>query len=446
MGGVITPINPLYTAQESAHQILNSNAKMVITHPLFVETAVEAAKIAGVEKLIVFGHDSVAPNAVPFEDIRGFQSDISGATAKGSGDDTCVLPYSSGTTGLPKGTMLTHETIVANLLQVDSAEGRVMFDDTTIISPLPLFHIYGFTMSMLYTAFKGATLVTMERFDMEVFARAIQDYKCTRGHLVPPIVLGVIANEQLREKYDLSSLKMVISAAASLGGNLEEEWERVVKCGIKQGWGMSELSPVGTWIPDDALKKGSVGPPLANSEIKCIDVETGADLPLGEEGEFCFKGPQMMKGYLNLPDKTAECLDLETGWMRTGDVAIINPEDGYVTITDRVKELIKYKGFQVAPAELEALLLKHPAVQDTTVIPRADDDAGEVPRAYVVLAPDYEGGEAKAETDIVAFVAENVAPYKKLRGGVVFTDVIPKSASGKILRRFVVDADRKRDD
>lgn len=199
---------------------------------------------------------------------------------------------------------------------------------------------------------------------------------------------------------------------------------------------------------DDGLKpgSGSVGPPLANSEIKCIDVETGEDLPLGEEGELCFKGPQMMKGYLNLPDKTAECLDLATGWMRTGDIAIIDPADGHVVITDRLKELIKYKGFQVAPAELEALLLKHPAVADTTVIPRADDQAGEVPRAYVVLSPDYAGDEAEAAEEIVAYVGDNVAPHKKLRGGVVFTDVIPKSASGKILRRFVVDEDRKRDD
>ena len=200
---------------------------------------------------------------------------------------------------------------------------------------------------------------------------------------------------------------------------------------------MSELSPLGTCVPDDGLKNnsGTVGPPCAATSIKVIDLETGEALPPGEEGELCVKGPQVMQGYLDLPDKTRECLT-EDGWLLTGDIAKID-EDGYVYITDRLKELIKYKGFQVAPAELEEVLCSHPGVADATVIPVPDEDAGELPRAYVVRKTDD-----VSEESVRAFVKERVAPHKQLRGGVVFTEAIPKTASGKILRREVVAMDR----
>ena len=274
---------------------------------------------------------------------------------------------------------------------------------------------------------QGCTLVTMPRFDMEVFCQLVEKHKATRAHLVPPITLG-LAKSPIVDDYDLSSLKMITSAAAPLGAEIETAVRERLGNGIniKQAWGMSRLSPLGTCVPDDALKNntGTVGPPCAHTQTGVIDLETGEALLQGEEGELCVKGPQVMQGYLDLPEKTQECLT-EDGWLLTGDIAKID-EDGYVYITDRLKELIKYKGFQVAPAELEEVLCSHPGA-DATVIPVEDDEAGELPRAYVVRKSDD-----VTEESVLSFVGERVAPHKKLRGGVVFIDAIPKTASGKI--------------
>ena len=300
----------------------------------------------------------------------------------------------------------------------------------------------GFAASLLAAAWRGHHYVTMQSFDLERFCELVAEHRPTRAHLVPPIILG-LAKHPVVDAHDFSSLKMIISAAAPLGADIEAECASRLGCGVKQAWGMSELSPLGTLTPDDNLKSGSgtVGPPASNTFAKVIDVDTGASLPVGESGELCIKGPQVMKGYLGeggevSVEKTSECIDAD-GWMRTGDIARLD-EDGYVYIVDRLKELIKYKGFQVAPAELEEVVLSHDDVADATVIPVPDDEAGEVPRAYVVLKPDT----ALAEDVLAAWVAERVAPHKKLRGGVVYTDEIPKTASGKILRRVVIENDR----
>jgi acyl-CoA synthetase (AMP-forming)/AMP-acid ligase II len=234
-------------------------------------------------------------------------------------------------------------------------------------------------------------------------------------------------------RYDLKSLRTIFSGAAPLGAQLEREVAARLGCHVKQGYGMTEASPATHMTPHDPAraKPGSVGMPVSNTECKIVDVETGAELGVGEEGEVCLRGPQVMKGYLNRPDATAETIDPE-GWLHTGDIGRAD-EDGHFFIVDRRKELIKYKGFQVAPAELEALLLTHPAVADCAVVPAPDEGAGEVPKAFVVLKTD---GAATAD-ELIAFVAARVSPHKKVRR-VEFVEQIPKSPSGKILRRVLV--------
>ena len=451
-GVVVSPVNPLYTHHEIEYQLKKSKSKAVVTHVSCLQHAEQAAKSAGVKHVVVVEDDNEDGSSgrkygsYPSITRVRLQTQSSSGNVKssrldivGSGRDLAVLPFSSGTTGLPKGTMLSHGNLCANLAQLDECEAIYFKSDDVIISPLPMFHIYGFSVSLNLSLMEGKALVTMRRVDLEKYCQAVQDNKCTRGHVVPPIVLG-LAKSPIVSKYDMSSLKVLVSAAAPLGAELEKEcMDRFPGILCKQAWGMSELSPIGTWTEDKFPKfgTGTVGPPVASTSVKVVDPKTKKALPPNKEGELMIKGPQVMLGYLDEPQKTEECLTNE-GWLSTGDIAKID-EEGYVYITDRLKELIKYKGFQVAPAELEAVLLTHPKVLDAVVIPRPDKEAEEVPRAYCVLKPNT----TASPEEIVEFAAKETAPYKKIRGGVIFVDKIPKTASGKILRREVVQMDRK---
>ncbi|GMH48439.1 hypothetical protein TrLO_g4542 [Triparma laevis f. longispina] len=442
-GGIVSPANPLYTEYELRGQIEKSKSTILIAHPMMLETAMKAVEGTGIRKVIVLGgEDGGVAGAVPFDSLAGSHANPIMVTPdyvkkSVSAADLALLPFSSGTTGLPKGTMLSHQNITINLQQFEHPEGKFMSPNSTLISPLPMFHIYGFTASLLHTAKKSNTLVTMANFDLPRFCELVQEFKPERAHLVPPIILG-IAKHPIIDNYDFSSLKMVISAAAPLGAEVEAGVRERLNIGCKQAWGMSELSPVGTVTPDDNLKSGSgtIGPVVAGSEGKIVDLETGEALPPGENntGELCIRGPQVMMGYLDEPDKTRECLT-EDGWLHTGDIAYVD-EDGYYFIVDRLKELIKYKGFQVAPAELEAVINTNPKVADCAVIPVEDEQGGEVPRAYAVKSGDID------DEELLTYVEERVSPHKKLRGGVVWVDEIPKSTAGKILRRVVIDMDR----
>ncbi|GMH94820.1 hypothetical protein TrST_g3382 [Triparma strigata] len=444
-GGIVSPANPLYTEYELRGQIEKSKSTILIAHPAMLETAMKAVKGTDIKKVIVLGDsDCGVVGAVPFDSLAGSHANPIMSTpdyvkSAVSPADLALLPFSSGTTGLPKGTMLSHQNITINLQQFEAPEGKYMSPNSTLISPLPMFHIYGFTASLLHTAKKSNTLVTMANFDLPRFCELVREFKPERAHLVPPIILG-IAKHPIIDNYDFSSLKMVISAAAPLGAEVEAGVRERLNIGCKQAWGMSELSPVGTVTPDDNLKSGSgtIGPVVSGSEGKIVDLETGEALPPGESntGELCIRGPQVMMGYLDEPEKTRECLTSD-GWLHTGDIAYVD-EDGYYFIVDRLKELIKYKGFQVAPAELEAVINTNPKVADCAVIPVEDAQGGEVPRAYAVKSGDIDDDE------LLAYVEERVSPHKKLRGGVVWVDEIPKSAAGKILRRVVIDMDRSK--
>ena len=422
-GGVSTTINPLYTADELANQLNDSRARFLLTAPPLLERARAAAERSGVEEIFVLGE---AEGATPFAALLAADGEPP-AVDIDPANDVATLPYSSGTTGLPKGVMLTHRNLVANLCQTDQllAQGP----DDRIIAVLPLYHIYGLTVLMCGAVRKGATLVTMPRFDLEEFLRLIQDHRVTQAFLVPPIILA-LAKHPLVDKYDLSSLKTVLSGAAPLDAALEAAAAERIGTLVTQGWGLTETSPVATTNLGGEPRPGSVGRLLPNTEMRVVDPASGADRPVGETGELVVSGPQVMKGYLGRPEETAAMLDPD-GWLHTGDLGYVDG-DGYWYVVDRVKELIKYKGLQVAPAELEAVLLNHPAIADAAVVRAADEEAGEVPKAFVVARSPL------TEAEVMAYVAERVAPFKKVRM-VEFVDEIPKAPSGKILRRVLAN-------
>jgi acyl-CoA synthetase (AMP-forming)/AMP-acid ligase II len=354
--------------------------------------------------------------------------------------DVVVLPYSSGTTGLPKGVMLTHRNIVANLAQLSRVEHGHL---KALVGVLPFFHIYGMVVIMMLGLAGGGTILVMPRFDMMEFLALVQKYRVTILPLVPPIVLGLVKHPAVAQA-DLSSVRLVFSGAAPLGEEMARALSTRLGCPVVQGYGMTEASPVTHLSPtrDAPFKPGSAGCIVPNTEVKIVDAggASDAELPVGKEGELWIRGPQIMKGYLNRPGETAESIDRE-GWYHTGDVGYVDDE-GFFFIVDRTKELIKYKGLQVAPAELEALLLTHPAILDAAVVRKADEEAGEVPKAYVVLKPD-ETSKATPADAIMGWVAERVAPHKRIRD-LEFIDQIPKSASGKILRRVLIDREKAR--
>jgi acyl-CoA synthetase (AMP-forming)/AMP-acid ligase II len=438
LGGVNTTANPLYTADELGKQLADSRARFLVTVPLFLDKAREAARKSGVEDVFVFG---AAEGARPFAELLE-AGDQPPAVRIDPGEDLVVLPYSSGTTGLPKGVMLTHRNLVANLCQADGMENFEGFAERDVImAVLPFFHIYGMVVIMMLGLAGGGTIVSMPRFDLQEFLGLVQKHRATVLPLVPPIVLGMVKHPAVVQ-FDLSSVRLVFSGAAPLGEDIARELSRKLGCPVVQGYGMTEASPVTHLSPthNAPMKPGSAGRVVPNTEVKIIEVGTGQEVAQGKEGELLIRGPQIMKGYLNHPEETAACLDRE-GWYHTGDVGYVDG-DGYFFIVDRTKELIKFKGLQVAPAELEALLVTHPAVLDAAVVRKADEEAGEVPKAYVVLKPD-EASRATSAEAIMGWVAQRVAPHKRIRQ-LEFIDQIPKSASGKILRRMLMDMDKAR--
>ena len=428
-GGVSTTISPLYTVDELTRQLTDARARFLLTVPPFLPKALEAAGRSGVEEVFVLGEGE---GATPFADLLT-AGDTPPEVEIDPGNDLVVLPYSSGTTGVSKGVMLTHRNLVANLCQGEPT--LLAGEGERLIAVLPFFHIYGLVVLMASALSRGSTLVTMPRFDLEEFLRLLQDQRITRAYVAPPIVLA-LAKHPMVDKYDLSALKSIFSGAAPLDASLERACNGRLGCDVIQGWGLTETSPVVTtnYNTPQGPRPGSVGVPLPNTELRVVDPATGADVSRGETGELLVRGPQVMKGYLNAPEATAAMLDPD-GWLHTGDLGTVD-EHGYVFIVDRVKELIKYKGLQVAPAELEAVLISHPEVADAAVVRYPDEEAGEVPKAFVVARNPVDPEE------LMAFVAERVAPHKKVRR-VEFVDEIPKAASGKILRRLLMDRDRE---
>ncbi len=436
-GATVSTINSGYREREVAQQLKDCGATILIVHESLLEVA--GLAMSGLEsppRLIV-----IAPDASDPDSFWGLLTNATGAPPTVDIDpmeDIAVLPYSSGTTGLSKGVMLTHHNLTSNVEQfVRRAEEAAPQHDDVVLVHLPLFHIYGMNVLMNPAIAVGSVQMMMGRFDIDEFLSLLARRRVTALYTAPPVCVALSRYPGVRE-HDLSALRMMLVGAAPLSADLQDRVQEVMGVPVIQGYGLTETSPVtnADFIEPDRRRAGSIGPGIADTEQKVVDLESGeSEVPFGEPGELLIRGPQVMKGYFNNPRETAETFTAD-GWLRTGDIVRMD-EDGYLWILDRKKELIKYKGFQVPPAELEGLLLEHEAVADCAVIGKADPEAGEIPKAFVVLK---DGAQAGAE-ELMQFVAGRVATFKQVRE-VEMLDSIPKNPSGKILRRVLVERER----
>ena len=422
-GGTVTTINPSYTAVEVNHQLQDAKTDLLVTTLDFLKTAQAAVdecnrevKIAIIDKM----------DGIPcLNDLMGNpqheQTPIDLET------HVAALPYSSGTTGLPKGVMLSHQNLVANIdqfltmLPTSPGEAAVVF--------LPLFHIYGLNALLSPYLASGGCIVTMPRFDFDLYLKLVAQYKTPKLWTAPPVALGLTQHPAI-DHADLSSVQVLFSAAAPLPDDVGAACASRLGCIVTQGYGMTELSPASHLTPPELAKAGAVGLTALSTETRIINPETGERVGPNQEGEVQVRGPQVMLGYLNNPQATAETI-IDNGWLRTGDLGFVD-EDGYLYIRDRLKELIKFKGFQVAPAEVENALLSHSGIADAAVIGIPDTEAGELPCAYVVKKPQHQ----VSIEDLSAHVSSRLASYKR-PAKISFVESIPKSASGKILRRVL---------
>ncbi|KAL6977722.1 4-coumarate--CoA ligase 1 [Sarracenia purpurea var. burkii] len=430
-GAISTTANPFYTPAEIAKQAKASKAKLVITQACYVEKVTDFARENDVKVMCT---DSPPADCLNFLELT--QSDENEVPAvKINPDDVVALPYSSGTTGLPKGVMLTHKGLVTSVAQqVDGENPNLYFNsEDVVLCVLPLFHIYSLNSVLLCALRVGAAILIMQKFEINALLELVHRYKVTIAPFVPPIVLA-IAKSPVVDDYDLSSIRTVMSGAAPMGKELEDTVRsKLPNAKLGQGYGMTEAGPVLSMCLAFAkepfeIKSGSCGTVVRNAEMKIVDPDIGASLPRNQAGEICIRGDQIMKGYLNDPEATERTIDKE-GWLHTGDIGYIDDDDE-LFIVDRLKELIKYKGFQVAPAELEAMLLAHPNLSDAAVVPMKDEAAGEVPVAFVVRA----NGSKITEDEIKQYISKQVVFYKRINR-VFFVDTIPKAPSGKILRK-----------
>lgn len=426
LGGTVTTTNPLYTASELEHQLNHSRAICLFTTSDLLAKVSPILSNTAVQEFFVFD-DTHSFGALLLDDSdKVFQPAIIDPHK-----DIALLPYSSGTTGLPKGVMLSHRNLVAHNIQFEAQQDTTYPDNRDhLIAFLPFFHIYGITVIMNLGLCNGSTLLIVNGFKPKLFLGLIQEYRVQKAYLVPPVIL-FLAESPLVDDYDLSTMQYIMSGAAPLGKEQVLELRERISCAVCQGYGLTETSPVALKEPDLLTTKlGSVGVLLPNTEAMIIDTEIGKPLGINQAGELLLRGPQVMLGYLDNPQATTATLD-SNGWLHTGDIASVD-QDGFFYIVDRLKELIKCNSYQVAPAELEALLLTHPAVTDAAVIPKADRKSGEVPKAFVVLKQEI------TESELISWVARQVASYKRIKE-IEFIDQIPKSPSGKILRRVLRD-------
>ena len=421
-GATVSGVSPVAVERELAAQLMDCGASIVVAAPDRVELARKVARTAGTREVVALD-DVEADGAPPAVDLDP-------ATA------VALLPYSSGTTGLPKGVMLTHANVVVAVAQTRA--GLKLGPRDTVVAVAPFAHVMGFVITLTNALTSGATIVTMPQFAFEPFVELVELVERHRATvvIVAPPVMAALAYHPAVDARDLSALELVVAGGAPVPPEIARAvGERLPGAVVRLGYGLTETTATVT-APDRELPvaPGSVGRAMPGTELRVVDPQSGADLGPGEPGELWVRGPQTMAGYLHRPDATAAMIDAD-GWLRTGDLVVVD-EEGQLFIVDRLKELIKVSAFQVAPAELEAVLVGHPAVADAAVVGRPDATTGEVPVASVVAR------EPLDADDLMAWVAERVAPYKRIRA-VRFVDAIPRTPAGKILRRVLVEQERQ---
>lgn len=428
IGGIITTANPLYTAEEIARQLNNCQAKYVMTVPIFGDLVLQAiAKCPSVQESFMAGE---MEGYTPLMQLA-FDEGDKFPTVSIQSDDVVCMPYSSGTTGLPKGVMLTHRNLCANIAQIGHPSvGFDFLPNQTLMNVLPMFHIYGMMVGMMLGLQRKIRTVTLPKFDPQMFIDALREYKPSCLPLVPPII-SFLAKSPLMKSNDFDSVDYVICGAAPVGPSICDAFMEKIhphRVEFLEGYGMTETSPVTLFNPRKGAKIGTCGVVMPNTEAKIVDIDSGESLGPMQPGELWVRGPQVMKGYYKNEEATRSTIDAD-GWLHTGDVAIYD-ENEYFSIIDRLKELIKVKGLQVSPSELENILLKHSGIQDAAVIGIPDERCGELPRAYIVRS-----NANLTEDEVAEFVEAQVAPHKAIKGGVEFVNAIPKTSTGKILHR-----------
>ncbi|KFK40976.1 hypothetical protein AALP_AA2G069200 [Arabis alpina] len=429
IGAVSTTANPFYTCQEIYKQLKSSGAKLIITQSQYVDKIGQDVKVITTD-------GPPSENCLPFSTlIEEDETEPPPESVHVGGDDAAALPFSSGTTGLPKGVVLTHKSLITSVAQQVDGENPNLYlhSNDVVLCVLPLFHIYSLNSVLLNSIRSGATVLLMHKFEIGALLDLIQRHRVTIAALVPPLVIALAKNPAVNS-YDLSSVRLVLSGAAPLGKDLQDNLRRrLPQAVLGQGYGMTEAGPVlsmslGFAKEPIPTKSGSCGTVVRNAELKVVHLETRLSLGYNQPGEICIRGQQIMKEYLNDPEATSATIDTE-GWLHTGDIGYVD-EDDEIFIVDRLKEVIKFKGFQVPPAELEALLINHHSIADAAVVPQNDEVAGEVPVAFVVRS----NGNKITEEDIKEYISKQVVFYKRLHK-VFFVPSIPKSPSGKILRK-----------
>lgn len=436
LGAVVVPLNLLYKSDEIAHILGDSGARKLIVFEMFYPQAAEAARrIPSVDEVIVIAAEKAPEGATLWRTTPPFiEGDVPPRTpATVAPSDLAVICYTSGTTGKPKGALLTHRNFIANAEQVDRLQRLSVGEDDVLLLVLPLFHIFAMNVGLNFAMRKGGTIDLVPRFDAGGVLKEIEKNHCTIFLGAPPMFIGFTSLPDL-SSYDLSSLRIVNSGAAALPIEVLKRFEQVTGVQIQEGYGLTETAPVShSNAAGPVVKPGTVGPPIPGVEARVVD-EQDQEVPVGTEGEIVIRGENVTSGYWNLPEASAETL--RGGWFHTGDIGFVDA-DGYYSIVDRKKDMINAGGFKVWPREVEEVLFMHPAIADAAVVGMPDAYAGERPMAYVVRRA---GQDVSAE-DVIAYCKEHLATFKA-PSRVEFRGELPKNMSGKILRRVLRDEAR----